>query len=113
MQIKFLTIYGLSGIGGEHIEAQYNLLSYWRQSLINCRLYPIKQANIEFNDYSFTDYYDQEKLITEINYNTGCRLGDEQFWQAMGKHYNVFKDLYDDLAKTHRLMELTITTEDY
>lgn len=112
MQIKFLTIYGLSGNGGGHLEAQYNLLGYWRQSLINCRLYPIKQANIEFNDYSFTDYYDQEKLITEINYNTSYRLGGEQFWQALGKCYDVFEDLYNDLAKTHHLMELTITTED-
>lgn len=111
MQIKFLTTYRLPGPGDGHIEAQYHLLKYWQQSLANCQMSAIKHATVEFNDYSFIDYYDQEKLIKEINYNTSYHLEDKQFWQAMGKRYDVFEDLYNDLAKTHKLMELVITVE--
>ncbi len=113
MQIKFLTIYGMPGQGGGHIEAQYDLLNYWQRSLINCQTLPIKQAKIEFNEYSLVEYYDQEKLVKEINYKTSYYLDNKQFWQAMGKRYDMFEDLYNDLAKTYRLMELVITPEDY
>jgi hypothetical protein len=111
MQIKFLTIYGLPGEGGGHVEAQYNLLNYWQRSLIKCRVLPVKQASIEFNDYALAEYYNQEKLANEINHKTSYHFDGKQFWQAMGKRYDLFKDLYNDLAKTHRLMELVITVE--
>ena len=111
MQIKFLTIYGIPGQGGGYMEAQYDLLTYWQRSLINGQMLLLKQASIEFKDYALTEYYDQEKLIKEINYKTSYHLDDKQFWQALGKRYDVFEDLYNDLAKNHRLMELVITIE--
>ena len=116
MQIKFLTIYVSPVHGDSVIDAQCKLLEFWQQSIINNHVKPIQKAIVEFKDYSFLDYYNQEKLNNEIKkslpsgYN---HLHNKHFWQWAGKYYYVFEELYNDLADTHRLMELVITLEDY
>lgn len=114
MQIKFLTIYGSPIHGSSATDAQYELLGFWQRSVGYDQVKTIKKATVEFNDYSFEEYDDQEKLCNEIKksicsgYN---HLHNTRYWQWAGKYYYVFKDLYNDLAKTHRLMELVITPE--
>lgn len=111
MQIKFLTIYGMPIHGASAVEAQCTLLEFWQRSIMNNQVKPIDRATIIFNDYSFSEYYDQEKLCNEIRrsvYSSYNHLHSAQFWQWAGKHYYIFEELYNDLAETHRLMELTI-----
>ena len=112
MQIKFLTIYGSPIHGASAADAQYELLGFWQRSVMCDQVKPIKKAIVEFNEYSFKEYSDQKKLRKEINYKTSYHLNGKQFWQALGKRYDVFEDLYNDLAKDHRLMELTIIVEE-
>ena len=116
MQIKFLTIYG-SPISGESIiAAQCKLLEFWQSSLINDQVKPITMATIEFKEYSFTEYYNQEKLCSEIKRSVPSgynHLYNKQYWQWARKHYYIFEELYSDLAEDQRLMELTITVEDF
>jgi hypothetical protein len=115
MQIKFLTIFGSPVHGDSAINAQGKLLDFWQHSLVNDLVKPIQKATVEFKEYSFFDYYNQEKLNNEIKkslpsgYN---HLHNKQYWQCAGKQYYVFEDLYNDLAEGHRLMELVITLED-
>ncbi len=115
MQIKFLTIYGspIHGVGS--LNAQYDLLGFWRQSIMNDQVKPIKAAKVEFKEYSFFDYPDQEKLSKEIKksiYSGYNHLHNKQFWQYAGKCYYIFEELYNDLAETHHLVELVITVEE-
>lgn len=115
MQIKFLTIYGSPIHGVTALDAQYNLLGYWQNSLLNCQVLPLKKAEIDFTDYSFAEYPDQEKLCKEIKNSVSSSFNYEHnttYWWLAGKRYGIFKELYDDLAVTHRLMELTITVEE-
>ena len=115
MQIKFLTIYGSPIHGSTAADAQYELLGFWQRSVGYEQVKPVKKAIIEFSDYSFEEYQDQEKLCKEIKNCTSSTFNYEHnttYWWLAGKRYDVFEDLYDDLAKTHRLMELTITVEE-
>lgn len=114
MQIKFLTLYGQPIYAESMVDAQCRLLSFWQRSLENSQVKPIRTASIEFSDYAFIEYYDQEKLLNTIdksvgrNYNTNTPC-----WYANGKRYEYLESLYEDLSSDNRLMELTITTEDY
>lgn len=110
MQIKFLNIYDFCDT--ERRQVQYELLEFWQNSISNYQVDFIHKAAIEFNEYSLYEYPDQVKLNKEINYKTSYHIGEIQVWQALGKRYEAFDELYDDLAKTHRLMELVITVED-
>lgn len=110
MQIKFLNIYDCRDI--ERCQVQYELLEFWQNAIVHDQINFINSALIEFKEYSLEEYPDQEKLCKEINYKTNYHLNGQQFWQALGKRYDVFEDLYNDLAKGHRLMELTITVEE-
>ena len=112
MQIKFLTIYGSPIHGAGTIEAQYNLLGFWQRSLLNYQVPQLKKAIVEFNDYSFEEYPDQEKLHSEIKRSSCSHPHGMYYWQYAGKRYDLFEELYNDIAKDHRLMELTITVEE-
>ena len=116
MQINFLTIYGSPVTSYTIEEAQSTLLKFWYQSVLNGNIKLIKDAEIKFNNYSFIDYHDQERLKNEINasvYSGYNYLHNRQYWKFDGKHYYVFEELYNDLAETHQLMELTITVKDF
>ena len=110
MQIKFLTIYKSNAIA-----AQHELLGFWQNAIANNQINFISDAKISFIEYTFDEYieFDREKLIKEIDYKTMHCVDDRPFWYAFGKLYDVFEDLYADLAKTHKLMELIITVKDY
>ena len=115
MQIKFLTIYGSPNRGTTAMDAQHDLLGFWQRSLLNYQVLPIKRANVEFKEYSFLEYPDQEKLSSEIkrSIHSGYNhLHGKPYWQHAGKRYDIFEELYNDLAECHRLMELTITVEE-
>ena len=113
MQIKFLNIYNPSYT--ELCQVQYELLGFWQKSIVNDQVDFIRKAKVEFKEYSFAEYPDQEKLNSEIKkslpsgYN---HLHNTQFWQYAGNNYYVFEDLYSNLAGDHHLMELVITVED-
>jgi hypothetical protein len=110
MQIKFLNIYHYQD---EPCQIQYELLGFWQNAIVHDQINFIHNAKIEFNDYSFVDYPDQEKLNKEINNKTSYHLNGKQFWQALGKRYEIFENMYNDLAASYRLMELTISPEGY
>ena len=65
MQIKFLTLYGSPIHGDSLTSAQADLLSFWQKSILASQMPVIKNAKISFNDFSFSDFYDQEKLKKE------------------------------------------------
>ena len=111
MQIKFLTIYDYYDT--EPLQVQYELLGFWQGAIVQGQINFIHNAKVKFTEYSFDEYaeFNKERLIKELNYKTSYHLNDQQFWQALGKRYDTFEALYNDLAKTHRLMELTITPE--
>ena len=110
MQIKFLNIYDFRDI--EPCQVQYELLEFWQKSIVNDQVNFIRKAKVEFKEYSFEEYPDQVKLNKKLNLKTSYHLDNKQFWQALGKQYDTFEELYNDLAETHCLMELTITVED-
>ena len=113
MQIKFLTIYSYSDT--ELCQVQYELLGFWQRSIINDQINFIRKAAVEFKEYSFEEYNSQEKLNNEIkrSLHSGYNhLHEVQYWRFAGKFYYDFEELYSDLAKDHRLMELTITIEE-
>lgn len=115
MQIKFLNIYDYDT---EILQVQYELLKFWQDAIVHDQVNFIHNAKIEFTEYSFDEYaeFNKERLIKELQKNiiSGYDANTKaQFWFANRKQYNGFEELYDDLAKTHRLMELTITPEAY
>ena len=115
MQIKFLTIYGSPIHGATEADAQYELLGFWQRSVGYEQVKPIKKAVVEFNDYSFEEYPDQEKLCKEIKNSISSYykpLHNKQNWTWAGCFYYDFEELYNDLAKDHQLMALTITAEE-
>lgn len=113
MQVKFLNIYDYYDT--EQCQVQYELLKFWQDAIVHDQVDFIHTAKVEFTEYSFDEYaeFNKERLVKELNYKTSYHLNGKQFWQALGKRYDTFEALYNDLAKTHRLMELTITPEDY
>ena len=113
MQISFLTCYNYSDTGRRQV--QYELLKFWQNAIISSQIDFIYKAKVEFNEYSFTEYPDQTKLKNELNRSiiSGYDSTTESnFWFVNKICYSSFKELYNDLAKTHRLMELTITVEE-
>lgn len=112
MQIKFLNIYNYYDI--EPCQVQYELLEFWQNAIAQDHIRFISCARIEFIEYTFEEYseFAREQLIKEINYKTSYHLDGRQFWQALGKQYDKFEDLYNDLTKDHHLMELIITVDE-
>ena len=113
MQIKFLNLYNPSY--DEPLQVQHELLGFWQKSIVNDQVNFIIKATVEFKEYSFAEYPDQEKLNNEIKRSTHSgylHSQNLQFWQWAGKRYYIFSELYNDLAECHRLMELTLTVEE-
>ena len=112
MQIKFLNIYDYYDV--ERCQAKYELLEFWQKAIVHDQIDFVHCAKVEFKNYSFTDYPDQEKLCKEIKNSVSSSFNyahNTTYWWLAGKRYGIFKELYDDLAKTHHLMELIITVE--
>ena len=117
MQIKFLTLYhNFSDKESNFLSAQDSLLTMWRNAVYSQSVPFIPTAKVEFNDYSFFDYPDQEKAKAEIKRAYGSKSkrfknSDIQYWWA-GKQYLDLDTLYKALAEQKRFMELVITVED-
>ena len=116
MQIKFLTLYHNFSEEKDLAEAQRDLLSMWQNAIFNRHIKFIPEAKVEFNDYSFFEYPDQEKAKAEISRAYGSKskrfkTSDIQYWWA-GEQYPNLDTLYNALAEQKRFMELTITVED-
>ena len=114
MQIKFLNIYDYYDT--EVMQVQYELLDFWRLAIVRDQINFIHKARVEFKDYTFAEYPDQEKLVNQLKKNIVSGYDayiNSYFWVVNKKRYTDFEELYNDLAKTHHLMELTITPEDY
>lgn len=113
MQIKFLNIYNYHDI--ERCQVQYELLEFWQNAIVYDQIDFIHYAKVEFKNYSFTDYPDQNKLKYELYKSTVSGYDshtESEFWFADKKCYTNFEELYNDLVKTHHLMELVITIDD-
>lgn len=113
MVIKFLNIYDYYDT--EIMQVQYELLDFWRLAIVRDQINFIHSAKVDFKDYTFVEYPDQEKLTNELRKNIVSGYDahtKSHFWVINKKQYNDFEELYNDLAKTHHLMELTITLED-
>ena len=114
MQIKFLNIYDFCDI--ELAQVQYELLGFWQNAIVYDQVPFINKAVIEFTEYALPDYPDQEKLVNQLKKNiiSGYDADiNSYFWVINKKRYTDFEELYNDLAKTHHLMELVVTTDDY
>ena len=117
MQIKFLDLYhNFEDTGRSKADAQDSLLYMWRRSIQLKQTKFISSAKIEFKDYSFFDYPDQEKAKREISNAYGHKLnkkdggGMEYYW--CGEKYPNLDTLYKALAEQKRFMELIITVDD-
>ena len=117
MQIKFLTLYhDFDNVEYSRCEAQDSLLYMWMRSLQLKQIKFISSAEVEFNEYSFFDYPDQEKAKREIQNAYGNKRkkkdggGWEYYW--CGVQYPDLDTIYEALSKQKRFMELTITVED-
>ena len=109
MQIKFLTMF--NAFGEYEINksfAQIDLLAQWQRSIHTCNIKFIDRASIEFKDYDFSDYEDKARVKKEIK--NAYKYKDFVF---DGVLYGDLESLYNALAEQKRLMELTITVEDY
>ena len=118
MQIKFLTLYhNFSDKESNFMSAQDSLLTMWRNAVYSQSVPFIPAAKVEFTDYSFFEYPDQEKAKAEIHRaygKTSKRIknyGEVQYWWA-GEQYPTLGALYNALAEQKRFMELVITVED-
>lgn len=107
MQIKFLTIYDYRDT--DPCQVQYELLKLWQDAIINDQVNFIYNAKVKFTEYLFDEYaeFDKERLIKELSSKTCYILNDQ-----LNKHHNTFEALYNAFKRTHRVMELTITSED-
>lgn len=115
MQIKFLNIYNYFDI--DRYQVQYELLEFWQNAIVHDQIMFIHDAKISFTEYTFEEYaeFNKENLIKQLHENTVSGYDaktDSNFWFVNKKCYTTFEELYNDLAKTHRLMELTITVEE-
>ena len=114
MQIKFLNIYDYFDI--DRSQVQYELLEFWQNAIVHDQIDFIHDAKIHFTEYTFDEYaeFDKENLIKQLHKSTVSGYDshtESEFWFANKKCYTNFEELYNDLAKTHHLMELTITVE--
>ncbi len=117
MQIKFLTLYhDFDNVEYSKCEAQDSLLYMWMRSLQLKQVKFIPSAKVEFKEYSFFDYPDQEKAKREIQNAYGNKRkkkdggGWEYYW--CGTQYPDLDTIYEALSKQKRFMELTITVND-
>ena len=117
MQIKFLTIYhDFDDVEYSKREAQDSLLYMWMRSLQLQRIKFISAAKVEFKEYSLLEYPNQEKARKEIWNAYGHkdrRSKNKIVWRWSGIEYDDFEAFYAKVAEQKRLMELTITPEDY
>ena len=117
MQIKFLNLYhNFDDVEYSKREAQDSLLYMWMRSVQLQQVKFIPSAMVEFKDYSFFEYPDQEKAKKEIQEAYGNKRkkkdggGWEYYW--CGRQYPDLDTIYEALSKQKRLMELTITVEE-
>ena len=114
MKISFLTIYhDLPDMEESKSNAQYSLLGMWQKSLLLQNIGFIASAKVEFKDYSFFDYPNQERAKKEIDmaYRYQAKKNSPiEYWWA-GEQYPDLDTLYGALAEQKRFMELTITLE--
>ena len=117
MQIKFLTLYhNFSDKESNFLSAQDSLLTMWRNAVYSQSVPFIPAAKVEFKDYSFFEYPNQEKAKAEIKRaygKTSKRIKNDgtQYWWC-GRQYPDLDTLYNALAEQKRFMELVITVED-
>ena len=117
MQIKFLTLYHNFDDRERNLcSAQDSLLYMWQRSIQLKQIKFIPTAKVEFKEYSFFDYPDQEKAKREINSAYGHKRkkkdgGGFEYWWA-GEQYPDLDSIYKALAEQKRFMELIITVED-
>ena len=117
MQIKFLNLYhDFDDTGYSKTNAQESLLYMWQRSIQLKQVKFIPSAKVEFRDYSFFDYPNQEKAKREIQNAYGNKRkkkdGSDIEYRWCGTRYPDLDTLYKALAEEKRFMELTITTED-
>ena len=114
MQIKFLNIYNRNY--DELLRVQWELLEFWKRSIEEDQVDFIRSAQIEFKDYSMLEYPDQIRAKREVSNACVHKINKAGtisiYWEWSGKRYFDLNKLYDDLAVTHRLMELIITVEE-
>ena len=111
MQIKFLTLCHAFDDREHSLRfAQDSLLHMWKRSIQLKQVEFIPSATIEFKEYSFFDYPDQEKAKKKISDEFGSieRDGAVNYYWA-GTKYPDLDTLYKDLAEQKHFMELTIT----
>ena len=117
MQYKFLTLYhDFEDPESSIYRAQDSLLYRWQRSLQLKQIKFISSAKVEFKDYSFFDYPDQDKTKNYIQEHYGHKRkkkdgGGFEYWWC-GTQYPDLDTIYSALAEQKRFMELTITTED-
>ena len=102
MQIKFKTAYP---INTSPIVAQTDLLGQWSKSCEADQIKFIKQAVVEFTDYDMREYPNQIQLKKE--YATYLSTFNSDYSDE-----NVNR-CFKEFAKKFRILELTITPEDY
>ena len=114
MVISFLNIYNCNY--DERLQVQWELLEFWKRGIEEDQVDFIHSAKVEFKDYTMLDYPDQDRAKREVS--NACvrkinKAGTVQiYWEWAGKRYWDLDKLYEDMAAEHRLMELTITTEE-
>lgn len=120
MQIKFLTLYHNFNLENNpdygKYDAQDTLLYMWQRSIQQGFTKFISAAKVEFKEYSFFDYPNQNKAKNEIIRAYGKKRkkkdgGGYEYWWC-GEQYPDLDTLYAALAEQKRFMELTITVED-
>lgn len=117
MQIKFLTLYhAFDNMEYSLRNAQDNLLYMWQRSSQLKQIKFIRSAKVEFKEYSFFDYPDQEKARREISDAYGHKLkkkdGGGIVYHWAGTEYPDLDSIYKALAEQKRFMELIITVDD-
>ena len=117
MQIKFLTLYhDFDNVEYSKCEAQDSLLFMWMRSLQLKQVKFIPSAKVEFKEYSFFDYPDQEKARREISDAYGHKLkkkdGGGVVYRWAGTEYSDLDSIYKALAEQKKFMELIITVDD-
>ena len=117
MQITFLTLYHDFDDREHSLHyAQDSLLYMWQRSLQLKNIKVIRAAKVEFKDYNFFEYPDQERAKREIHNSYGHKLkkkdGGGFVYRWCGVQYPDLETIYKALSEQKRFMELTITVED-
>ena len=114
MVITFLNIYNYNY--DERLQVQWELLEFWKQSIVTDQIDFIHSAKVEFKDYSMYEYPDQVRSRREVSNACVHKINKAGavsiYWEWAGKRYYSLDKLYEDISVEHRLMELTITVEE-